>query len=243
MTTATAKKPKEPKPRLSLHESVELLRLLDQAVEDNIDEIELNGGALPDWMSAMFDEVGAAMADRADAIAAVVDEMKGNASSAKATKDRAARREKVWGNVVESIKRYVARELERNGDEPIKGTSTTLRFQRNSSPSTKLVMPEDVQPVFLLHAADEGTGPLARFITVQRIATLDTKALADAYEARAAVFSDEAAMLDARDLPQDVTPTNVAAAIAAMRADHVQRALASEFPGVSCVRGRHVRID
>lgn len=257
MSTATAKKPRE---RLSLHESVELLRLLDQAVEDNIDEIELNGGALPDWMASMFDEVAAAMVDRADAIAAVVDEMKGNVSSAKATKDRAARREKVWGNVIDSIKRYVAREIERNGGEPIRGTASVLRLQRNSQASTELTMPEQQATDYLLYCADQvdhsgnHTNPLARFIVVERMASLNKKALSDAYEARAAELESEAELLGESDVPDDVIaglhgsgtpadPDDIAQEITRMRADYVQRALSAEFPGVRCIRGSHVRID
>lgn len=259
MSPATAKKPRE---RLTLHETVDLLRMLDQAVEDHVDEIELNGGALPDWMATMFDEVAAAMADRADAIAAVVDEMKGNAASAKATKDRAARREKVWGNVVDSVKAYVKRELERNGGEAIRGTTSVLRLQRNGQPSTELTMPEQQGTDYLLYCADavdesgKHVSPLARFIVVERMASLDKKKLADAYEARAAELEAEAELLGESDIPADVQhATNIAHMVGEDRAaavsrelvrirdDYVNRALSAEFPGVRCIRGQHVRID
>jgi len=247
--TATAKAPKV-REKLTMHEAVDLWRALQLAVEDHVDEIELNGGALPDWMAAMFDEVQLAMADRADALAFVIDEMKGNATAAKATKDRAARRQSVWENVVESVKAYALREVERSGEDRIRGTTSVLRIQKNSAPSTDLWAQADAHQDILLAAYDTA-GALSRFITVARIATLDKKALGAAYEARREQLVAETPLLAESDIPDDVrarygeplSAEQIAAELERMRVQYIADNLAFEFPGVRCIRGHHLRID
>lgn len=241
----TATKEKKPREKLTMHEAVDLLRALNVAVEDHVDEIELNGGALPDWMASMFDEVYASMADRADALAYVIDEMKGSAAASKATKDRAGRRERVWSNVVESIKAYALREVQASGEDRIKGTTCVLRIQNNSQPSTTCTL----TPEQLVEAHDQ-SGPLERFITVARVATLDTRALAVAYEARYADLVTESQLIGESDIEEawvetgePRTPDETAQVLDQMRTIYIRDNLAAEFPGVTVVRGIHLRID
>lgn len=261
---------------LTLRDGTDLYVAVNRYVEDHIDEIELNGGALPDDMAAMFDEIDAAIADRVDALAAKIDEFTGYATAAKATEDRAARRRRVHENTIKAMKAYGLAQVERSGADRLRGTVATLRIQTNSAPSTELTAPPDAHQDLLLGLYDAEQyrqdelrvgretnveppieaarpHPLARFITVQRVATLDKKALAAAYEARARELDDEAQLLGESDIPEDVReaigPADrcgqeaIDATLAHIRADYIARALAAEFPGVRCTRGHHLRID
>ncbi|HVX40318.1 MAG TPA: siphovirus Gp157 family protein [Gemmatimonadaceae bacterium] len=256
---------KAPREKLTLRDDVDLYLAINRYVEDHIDELELNGGALPDDLAALLDEVDASRAERVDAIAKKIDEFSGNAAAAKATKDRAARREKVWNNTIAAIKGYAKHQVERSGGEPLKGTIATLRLQKNGQASTEHTYTNEQ----LLAIADRGVlvtreesargdvpSPLAKYISVERLAKLDTKAIAAAYEARRAELEVEAELIGPSDIaeaagvdPADVCPLNtvaneiIAERLAAARAKYIAENLAAEFPGVTVTRGYHLRID
>lgn len=245
---------KAPKPKLTLRDAVDLLGMVNQYIEEHVDEIELNGGALPDDMVAILDEVDAAAGDRVDALAAKIDELTGYAESAKATKDRATRREKVWKNAIASMKRYGALQVERNAGEPLKGTVATLRLQRNGQPSCEHAYTDEQ----LLEFHDRGmlaedAHPLARFIKIKREPSFDAKALAAAYDARRAELELEADLIGAADivdaLDADIreaiewSDDELARRVAEARAAYIADNLANEFPGVKVTRGYHLRID
>lgn len=246
--TATAKAPKV-RETLTLRDTSDLLLLVDAWIEQHIDELELNGGALPDDLAALLDEVQGSRETKGEAIVFKLDQYSGNAASAKATKDRAARREKVWMNTIAALKAYAVREIERAGGEKIKAASATLRVQTNSQPSTEIRFDQ----AQLLAFADAKTGPLVRFITVERVATVNTKMLALAFETRHAELLAEVEAFTFDDLAPDILemcgpedPTGLdrrADALARMRTDYVANRLAADFPGVACHRGVHLRID
>lgn len=246
--TATATKAPKVRETLTLRDTSDLLLLVDAWIEQHIDELELNGGALPDDLAALLDEVQGSRETKGEAIVFKLDQYSGNAASAKATKDRAARREKVWGNTIAALKAYAVREIERAGGEKIKAASATLRLQ--ASPVSTEVRFDNEQ---LLAFADANAGPLARFITVTRVATVDKKTLAVAYELRLAELNAEVEAFTFDDLAPDIIemcgpedPTGFdrrVDALERMRTDYVANRLASEFPGVSCTRGLHLRID
>lgn len=254
------------KERLTLRDTVDLLSLLQNAIEDHVDEIELNEGALPDWLALMLDEVDAALMERVDALAKVIDDFEGFASSAKATKDRAARRQKVWENTVKSMKAYGMLQVQRVGGGFVRGKSATLRIQNNSAPSTFVdlaneqlleICDEDARNLLAPAKPDYKAHPLSRFVSVTRVAVVDKKALAVAYEARGDELVRESELLGESDLPDEAQQSIALnddgdetrhqqladAAIAGMRRNYVTECLASEFPGVSVVRGQHLRID
>jgi hypothetical protein len=247
---------------LTLRDTTDLLIAVNQYIEEHVDEIELNGGALPDDLAALLDEIVAGQMDRVDAIAAKLDELSGYAAGAKATKDRAARRQKVWENAIAAIKNYAFREVSRVNGGPhgfIKGKSSTLRIQRNGQPSTDLTVPKDGERSItivpshqaVLLAAVAANQPMSRFITVERVAHLDKKALGAAYEARRAQLEDESSLLGESDIPESMrqslgaepNPEDVAGVLADLRARYVNDNLRAEFPGVACERGFHVRIS
>jgi hypothetical protein len=217
MPTAT----KAPKAKLTLRDGVDLLAHVRDYIEEHIDEIELNGGALPDDMIAILDEVDAAMADRVDALAFKIDEFTGYAVSAGATKDRAARRERVWKNAIKAMKAYGKFQVERNGGEPLKGSSATLRLQKNGQASTEIAYTGE-QLLAIYDAADRAPieeppvdHPLSSYITVSRVASIDTRAVCAAYEARREQLEAEADLIGASDILEalsvdsaDVAPTN-----------------------------------
>lgn len=248
MTTATTK---APAPKLTLKDTTDLELLVDRWIEDHIDEVEINDGALPDDLAQLLDEVQASRAERADAIAFKLDRLAGDVMTAKATKDRAARRERVAANVIKAIKAYAKREVERGGGGPIKGTACVLRIQINGGKPAVDVRFENEQ---LLAFADSSAPrsanladvihyqphPLARFIVVQRVAQVDTDRLALAYAAR----RDELALMEALELSVDGGPESkndlTVAEQAAIRIDQI---LAAEFPGITVSRGTHLRVD
>jgi hypothetical protein len=246
--------------KLTLKDALDLLEQLNAAIEDHIDEIELNDGALPDWMAAMLDEIEAATADRVDAIAAKIDEFAGYATTAKATKDRSARRERVWNNVIASMKNYGLHQVQRSGGDRLRGVSATLRIQNNSAPSTSVNVTDqqllDYWDIDTRNAAVEGYQPfpLTKYVSVARVVSIDKKALAAAYEARHADLVAESEVICDTDIPdviierfgdRDEPPTQeeVAAVLGDVRSKYVADNLALEFPGVQCVRGVHLRID
>jgi hypothetical protein len=168
------------------------------------------------------------------------------------------------------MKKYAVFQLERTEDRRLEGTTATLRLQRNGVPSTELKAPAETHQAILLAAYDSANRvvpfgvtpaplhPLAQFITVDRVATIDKKALGAAYEARAAELVRESELLGESDIGDEdltrievyvaeVPDANEADAVRAvltdMRARYVADNLANEFPGVSCVRGSHLRID
>jgi hypothetical protein len=257
--TAAAKAPKAPREKLTLRDSSDLLLAVGQWVEDNIDTLELNGGALPDDLALLLDEIIASRVERAEAIVHKLDEFTGYATSAKATKDRAARRQKVWENTIAALEAYAQREIERGGGEPIKAPSATLRLQRNGQPAvvcrfdnTQLCNFYDARE--LTPREDGGlrvaNHPLARFLSVERVATLDRKALGAAYEARREELESEAAQFTDDDLAGLYSGPEFSAGAypanrsrAEMRTHYVAQALTDEFPGVTVTRGHHLRID
>lgn len=248
MSAAATKAPKM-RERLTLRDVTDLLLLVGDYVETHVDELELNGGALPDDLAQLLDEIEAATADRVDAIAAKIDEFVGYATTAKATEDRAARRRRVWENATKALKAYALRQVERHGGTPLKGAAATLRLQRNGAPSVEVRFTDEQ----LLDLASVETHPLARFLTVQRVAKLDSRALGAAYEARRAELEGEAELIgesDVAGLADDVNAAEGAVSsgelerrVSEARDLYVADHLAAEFPGVACVRGHHLRID
>jgi hypothetical protein len=244
---SAATKPQAPK--LTLRDTTELELLLDQWIEEHIDEVELGGGALPDDLAQLLDEVQASRAERADAIAAKVDRLTGDATAAKATKDRAARRERVATNAMKAIKAYAMREVQRLGGEPIRGTACVLRMQKNGGKPAVEVRFENEQ---LLAFKDTNT-TLSRFITIDRVARLDSDAIAVAYLARQTELEQEVELLGESDIPEEALdalgpddPTRREAiphVLQLMRSKYIARTLADEFPGVTVTRGFHLRID
>lgn len=250
--------------RLTLRDGVDLYGLVNRYVEDHIDEIELNGGALPDDLAAILDEVDAAIKERVDALAFKIDEFTGNAAAAKATKDRAARREKVAHNTIAALKGYAKLQAQRAGGR-LEGNAAVFRLQRNSAPSTECVITSgellaihDAGPGYDDPSMPEGSvtarsHPLLPYIRVVREATLDMKALAAAYEARRAELEAEADLIGESDIddealaamgPPDATrAAGVADVLTQMRALYIADNLAAEFPGVRCERSFHLRID
>ncbi len=243
--SAATKKPRE---TLTLRDTTDLLIDLNRWIEDHVDELELNGGALPDDLAKLHDEINGSRADRADAIAYKVDEFTGFATTAKAVKDRSARRQKVWENAVAAIKAYALREVERAGGDRIRGAVAVLRIQGNSAPATEVRFDNEQ----LLAFADSSVSvppieggvmryephPLAKYITVERIAHVDRKAIGAAYEARGEELHLEASL--ELSLIEDGGEREVAAEAWARRVNEI---LAAEFPGVTVTRGHHLRID
>lgn len=253
----SATKTKAPPTKLTIRDGVDLYALINAYVEEHIDEIELNEGAMPYDLAQLLDEVDAAMMQRVDAFAAKVDEFSGYAATAKATKDRAARREKVWSNVIKSMKHYGLLQVQRNAGEPLKGAAATLRMQRNGQPSIECALTDD-ELIFAsecsLVGPSIGDHPLGRFIDVTLAVTLDKKALGTAYEARRIELEAEAWLLgesDARQCiadkadqaPDPLTQDFIDATLAHMRSQYIAESLATEFPGVVVTRGVHLRID
>jgi polyhydroxyalkanoate synthesis regulator phasin len=274
MSTAT-KPAKAPKEKLTLRDTTDLLAELNRYIEEHIDELELNGGALPDDLAAMLDEIEAAQMDRVDAIAAKVDELTGYAATAKATQDRAARRRKVYENTIAAIKAYALREVQRVCHGPagfVRGKLATLRIQRNSAAAVALAgatTPEAEQTLLADLFDLEDPHPLHPYLRAETVYTLDRKALGAAYEARRAELEADVAQLAESDIPEDTRAEMeqrrddllaasapdlreaindehdraIEARLADMRARYIADTLATEFPGVSCVRGIHLRID
>lgn len=256
---ATTKAPRE---KLTLRDTVDLLSLLQGAIEDHVDEIELNEGALPDWLAQLLDEVDAALMERVDALAKVIDDFEGFASSAKATKDRAARRQKVWENAVKSMKAYGMLQVQRIGGGFVKGKSAVLRIHNNSAPATTVnLTDEQLLEICAIDAsnilvAGYKPHPLSPYLSVTRVVSIDKKALAAAFEARRDELARESELLGETDLPDEVQQSIAlnddgddtrhqhlaGAAIDGMRRNYVTTQLESEFPGVSVVRGVHLRI-
>jgi hypothetical protein len=230
---------KAPPAKLTLRDSTDLMLLVDQWVEDHVDELELNGGALPEDLAAILDEIKAGREERAEAIVWKLDQFAGNSSSAKATKDRAARRQKVWDNATAALKAYALRELEREGGTKIKAPSATLRIQSNSSPTVDVRFDNEQMLTFI----DAGAHPLAKYLVVARVVSIDKKALGAAYEARRAELIDESQQYDTLIHPDEPGYEEAWKEVLELRTHHVEQALATEFPGVSCVRGHHLRID
>lgn len=264
---------KAPREKLTLRDGVDLYELVNRYVEDHIDEIELNGGALPDDLAALLDEVDAAVRERVDALAFKIDEFTGHAAAAKATKDRAARREKVALNTVAALKAYGKVQAQRAGGR-LEGYAAVLRLQRNSAPATECTVtsaellaiydsayPEAYDDPSLPEGSISApTHPLLPYITIVRVATLDVKALAAAYEARRAELEELAdheasGWKTTADVPAELrdaaahalSPNAFACSnaefFATARAVFIADNLAAEFPGVRCERGHHLRID
>jgi len=257
--TAAAVKPS--KPKLTLRDTSDLMLELNRYIDDHVDELELNGGALPDDLARLLDEIDASRGERADAIAFKLDEFTGYATTAKATKDRAARRQKVWDNAITALRAYALREVERLGGAPIKGASAVLRIQINGgAPATECRFDNEQLLAFADASVQteprEGgiaryvAHPLAAFITVVRTAVLDKKALGAAYEARRAELERDIALLSESDIPwldgqrpENATPEQVEVILADMRAKYIADNLAAEFPGITVTRGHHLRVE
>ena len=247
----------QPEPRLTLRDTTDLFLAINRWVEEHIDELELNGGALPDDLAALLDQVDAAQHERADAIAAKLDEFTGFVATARATKDRAARRQRVWENTISAIKAYVLRELDRLGVDRIRGATAVLRAQRNGQPSVEC----HVDGADLLLLADGNPARpdherLLPYLAVQRTARIDTKKLAVAFEHRRTELEREVELLGESDIPDQYASRleelvghgvsrrhAIASILDEMRAQYIAHALDAEFPFVSCVRGVHLRVD
>lgn len=255
----TVTKEKKGRERLTLRDSVDLYALINQWVEDNIDEVEFNEGALPDDLARLLDEVDASVAERVDGFAFKVDEFIGKAATAKATKDRSARREKVYANIIKSMKAYGFAQVQRNNGEPLKGITASLRIQRNGGNAS---VECSLTPEQLIDATDcrlavpaIQTHPLARFLSASVTVSLNKELLAAAYETRAEALADEALLIGESDIealftdPDDAaraalaTPEDTERLLEQMRHVYVTAALATEFPGITCTRGSHLRID
>jgi hypothetical protein len=255
MTSTLQQAQREPK--LTLRDTTDLFLSINRWVEEHVDEVELNAGALPDDLAELLDQVDAAQHERADALAAKLDEFTGYVATARATKDRAARRQRVWENTISAIKAYVLRELDRLGVDRIRGATAVLRAQRNSQPSVECSV--DAADLLLLADGTPARPDHARllpFLTVQRTATIDKKKLAAAYERRCAELEREVQLLGESDIPDEYASRleelarhgvsrrhAIASLLDEMRRQYIAHALDAEFPFVSCVRGVHLRID
>jgi hypothetical protein len=242
---------KAPKEKLTLRDGVDLYLAINQWIEDNVDAVELNGGALPDDLAALLDQVDAATAERVDALAFKIDEFAGYAESAKATADRAARRRRVWENAIAAMKAYGLFQVQRAGVDRLRGVTATLRIQKNSAPSTVLALTDeqlleicDEDARNLLAPAKPGykAHALSPFISVTRMAVVDRKALAAAYEARRDELVRESELLGVDDIPDDVMarlhgsdspahPDDVKGALADIRRNYVTDVPRVRIPG------------
>jgi hypothetical protein len=263
MTAPAIKAPRQAKPKekLTLRDATDLSILVSTYIEDHVDEIELNGGALPDDLAKLLDEIDAATAERVDAVVFKIEEFTANAAAAKAIADHATRRRKVHDNAAKALKAYAFYQVQRSGGTRLEGTASVLRIQNNGQASTECSLTPDE----LLTAHDQACGaiyepehPLAKFIKVARVASLDMKALVAAYDARRDELAAEAEFLGEADISDEdaiaiadfgantkggTEQQAVVDVLATMRANYIRHHLAAEFPGVTSVRGQHLRID
>jgi Siphovirus Gp157 len=243
---ATATKPREP---ITLRDSTDLLLEINRWIEEHVDEIELAGGALPDELAAMLGAIDATTVKKVDAIAAKLDEFVGYATTAKATKDRAARRQKVWENASTALKAYVLHELARRGVDRLRGASATLRAQINSAPAVECRLDNEALLAICDYDGDQDNiadiplHPLTKYFTIERTVHIDKRRLGADFEARREELEREAAMLTEHDVAHQAEYGGEVTRIEHARALYVADALSREFPAITVTRGSHLRID
>lgn len=252
--TATATKIREP---LTLRDAADVFIVINEWIENHIDELELNGGALPDELAQLIDAADLTLVKKADAIAAKLDEFAGYAATAKATKDRAARREKVWNNAGAVLKAYALHQLQRLGRDRIRGASSTLRAQINSAAAVDCRLDNDALYAIWSfdghHDLPASPHPLIKYMTLEHVVHLDKKRIAADYLARRAQLEKDTPTLTYSDIPEHVADAMGPADHCGLEAREewcrterqrrIDDVLSREFPTITVTRGSHLRVD
>ena len=255
------------KPTVTLAERADALATVNDWIAEHADEVLLNGGALPPELEQLLDEAEGDFRTKVERVAFKRRELQGHRDRAKAEQDYYAQRARMWGNADESLRSYLQRAMKRAGETSVKTALATVWLQA-SPPSLRHQYDDEL--LLKIHDSDLsghdlqlGNHPLARFVSVRRVASLDSRAVLAAYQAREAELQAEAATLEltdveataiafdahgaavARDLGFDgVEPAIDEAlddALATKRTLHVEEGLAAAFPGVTVTRLNHVR--
>lgn len=258
MATATTPARGHPHtPSVSLYERATALATIDVWIEEHADEIVANGGELTPELAQLLEQAEGDLATKLERVTLKVREFVTNAEIAKGTKQAISaqaaamlQRERMWENAAKSLKKYAGMCLEAANLSTIKTTLGAVRIQKN--PET-LTHTHTSETLLAIHDTAGKPHALLPYLTVTRSATLDTKALLAAMQAREAELIEEATSVEAnfddatcRRLEQiDDTAAFSAEydkALAAQRATHVATELQREFPGCMIGRSSHVRI-
>lgn len=261
--------------QVTLHELTEEYRVLGDWIEEHADEILVNGGVPTPALEELLAALDGDFETKLGRLILVCREFATNAGVAEGAKKavnaesaRLLQKQQMWENAEKSLRRYAQRQMEAVGRLKVKTTLATVWVQENQP---KLAHGFDNAALVAIHDAEERDAladfgnptpteppppphPLARFVTVQRVATLDEAALLMAYEARRVELEADVEPMGPSDLPADVAEqidwiedtaereTAKARAVEQFRARYVRERLDAEFPGITVTRSASLRI-
>lgn len=260
---------------LTLRDTFDSLAIVESWIDEHADVILANGGALPPELEELLVAAEGSRDERIDARAAKIRQFQAACDVCKQEAARYSQRAKVWENAATALKEFTKRQLEAEGVTAVKTTRFSVRIQNNSAPSCaheytsadllKIVQDDGLSPRTAVDVVELAFAhPLSRFITLQTVASLDTRALVAAYEAREVELRAEIAPLTADDLDETefqqaldvprlegmsdedydaMVRASVARTLESTRRSYVATHLAREFPGVQVRRGTHLRIS
>lgn len=264
-------KQKAATPRPTLLDRVDALAIVDQFIAEHGDEILANGGALSPALAELLDTAEGEFADKLAAIDVKQRLLRGDEASNKAVAAAFTQKAKVTANARDEVMAWAHRGMVAAGREHVQTPHVNARIQNSPASldhaydAAQLLAIADSEP------AENGEAhPLARFLTVQRAAVLDGRALLAAYLAREAALRDEAndvtevnaatraaitraldEEVEAMDAAGEERPTveqyeteraaRCAQWLRLWREGYVRDTLAAEFPGVRVARGTHLR--
>lgn len=272
MSTATKPEKAASKTAVPLHARAEELAIVNAWIHEHQDEILANGGVLTPELEALLEQAEGDFRTKMERLAMWRRSLQANAKAAKVEKDFFAEKQKMWENADTGARDYQHRSMERAGETSVKTALATVWIQ-DSPPSVQHQYDNDalceIADVTAFAPLPHADHPLARFVSYEVVAKLDTRAVLDAWKARLAELEAEAAALmlaeeeearvvaDANDWIHAQEEAAGAAADAewavAVRLDavrdaletkrrlHVEGGLATAFPGITVVQGTHVR--
>lgn len=263
-------------PRITLADRLRDVEQVETWIDEHGDELLANGGELPPALAALVDVAERGLAEKVEARAAVILHLQDDAKVCQSWEARYRQRRTVLEHAAKGLKEFTKTQLEAAGQLRVETPLGVVRVQDNPQPSVR----HDFDGESLLAIADGAAAGdeaalfpasrLAEFIRVEtvRTATLDTKALLAAYQAREQALLTEAEGLvagydDLSEREQEALDVEVSAAAEAAgiaepdeafgapyltaaitwaRRAYVREMLAAEFPGVTVTRGTHLRI-
>lgn len=268
--TAAATRPAKGKP-VTLLERADALRIIEDWVREHEDEVLMNEGALPDELAALLEQADGDFDTKMERVAIKRRDFQAHEARAKAEKDYYAQRAKMWGNADEALRRYQHTCLSIAGRDRVKTALATVWLQ-NSPPAVRhtyqnetLCEIADASLVMPTPPPEDGH-PLAKYVTVELVAKLDTRAVLADWKARKQELEVEAETvvslttdeeegirlnleIAAAEMDTPVDEVELASgirealdeALLAKRADYVAGKLATEFPGITVEQHQHVR--
>lgn len=129
---------------LKLYEEVDAYQIVLDWIEEHAEEISNAGGELPPELVELLDSVGGSVEEKVERTVLVIRNLKRNADAAAAEAKHLAAIAATHQRQADSLKDYLALQMERAGMQKFSGAKAKAWFQKNGRPSIRPKNPDAI---------------------------------------------------------------------------------------------------